>query len=59
MVETLHYWLGRALIQEGRKEEGERELAKLRELSASQHQKMQEKLNGGPVGERLQVPVWR
>jgi tetratricopeptide (TPR) repeat protein len=53
----VHYWLGRALIQEGRREEGQKELGKVRELSAVQNQKMQETLNGAPVGERLQSPA--
>jgi tetratricopeptide (TPR) repeat protein len=51
----VHYWLGRALIQEGRTEEGQKELAKVKELSAVHNQKMQETLNGAPVGERFQL----
>ena len=59
----MHYWLGRALIQEGRKQEGEQELAKVRELNAAQHlgqlQPMQDKVNGAPVGETMQAPAPR
>jgi Flp pilus assembly protein TadD len=52
----VHYWLGRALIQQGRKKEGEQELARVRELNATQHQ---DKLNGAPVGETIGAPVPR
>jgi tetratricopeptide (TPR) repeat protein len=55
----VHYWLGRALIQHGLKQEGEKELAKVKDLSAAQQQKMQEKFNGAPVGEIFPAPPTR
>jgi tetratricopeptide (TPR) repeat protein len=52
----LHYWLGRALIEAGRQAEGRQELARVSKLNQTQHRKMEELLNGVPVGERQQTP---
>ena len=52
----VHYWLGRALMQAGRKVEAEKELARVKELRATEHRKAREQLNGAPVRERQQNP---
>jgi tetratricopeptide (TPR) repeat protein len=50
----VHYWLGRSLMQAGREAEGRKELARVSQINETTHRKMEELLNGVPVGDRQQ-----
>ena len=49
----LHYWLGKALLDRGRTDEGEKEFSKLKALRLAERQKIQERVNGNPVEEQM------